>query len=67
MIGKWSTNNAMVPKSYEDFLTLTHFWAEQWRKRKVLFKFHMQLAIIRGDGHMMVSQAVRQCGRVSSV
>ena len=22
MIGKWSTNNAMVPKSYEDFLTL---------------------------------------------
>ena len=29
MIGKWSTNNAMVPKSYEDFLTLTYFWAEQ--------------------------------------
>ena len=29
MIGKWSTNNAMVPKSYEDFLTLNHFWAEQ--------------------------------------
>ena len=29
MIGKWSTKNAMVMESCEDFVTLFEFWAEQ--------------------------------------
>ena len=30
MIGKWSTKNAMVMESCEDFVSLFEFWAEQW-------------------------------------
>ena len=31
MIGKWSTNNAMVPESFEDFLSPPAIPAEQCR------------------------------------
>ena len=35
MIGKWSTNNAMVPKSYEDFLTLNLYCGQNSEQRCV--------------------------------